>query len=386
MAIRCDKGKYISCRKAIYIPKVGWSALTEYRARIGEYEKFSVEFHAEMGGFSFKSHNGLYLHANTKFWTAACKEAPSEGDGTIPSMRSWCVSPLLGSSCEEERVEYVGVSNCGWALDMSLQAEGGHISEAYIDPIQRMVMDMLKPGESTHFCGTTNNFWHYFLRGEGTNSNSLYMVVTTNRFSRVLAGECVDDLKVIHEKYFQQKDETVARLRRHGMDRAEVMRKELQFLMWTFDDENDKQQTAQLNPVIAQMEVNISKMLENIGQAEVILQTATDIQEQSKQFKKRARKWRTRKVKKWVFYKAAIGGTILGGVGALVGWLIGGPVGTAFLGTQGMEIGAVAVAGVGVGALIGGATALPCMWKRYVPVDPAKLGLCKAKKRRTEQS
>ncbi|KAL7541082.1 hypothetical protein ACHAWF_006851 [Thalassiosira exigua] len=367
VAILCDNGKFLSCRRATTVPKKGKMAPTRYRSTISDNEMFSVEYHAGTGSFSFQSHNGLYLHANHKLWTAPCREAPSGVLGeTVATKRSWCVSPLLGSSCEEERIEFVGVSRGSGGFKMSLKAEGGRIDESYMDPIKGMIMERLGYGECTHFCGSGNDLWHYFLRDNET--EDLYMVVTTSRFSRVLAGECMDSLKCVHEKYFEDQDKTDERLRQNFLGREETMRKELQYFVWSFDEENDAQATMQLRPVVEQMEDNIASMLENIGNAEVMLESVQEIEEQSKLFKKRARNVRNRQVKKHMFYKAAMCGTALGGVGALVGWLIGGPAGTVFLGWQGAEIGVVAAAGVGVGALMGGGTSLPYMWKRYVHI------------------
>jgi|SaaInl74LU_5_DNA_1037368.scaffolds.fasta_scaffold16387_2 hypothetical protein len=85
VAIRNSEGKFISCRRAAWFPKVGWTSLTEYREEIGEYEKFQVEYDEDEECFSFKSHNDMYLQLNRTFNTTPCRP-PSFG---------WRVSPLL---------------------------------------------------------------------------------------------------------------------------------------------------------------------------------------------------------------------------------------------------------------------------------------------------
>lgn len=71
VAIRCEKGKFISCRKGTYGPFLGQTALTEYRGSIGEYETFWVQYDSDTDCFSFLSHNGLYMSVNQNIWTVA---------------------------------------------------------------------------------------------------------------------------------------------------------------------------------------------------------------------------------------------------------------------------------------------------------------------------
>ena len=69
VAIRCEKGKFISCRKETYLPFVGQTALTECSGSIGEYETFWVKYDSDTDCFLFLSHNGWSVNQN--IWTVA---------------------------------------------------------------------------------------------------------------------------------------------------------------------------------------------------------------------------------------------------------------------------------------------------------------------------
>lgn len=91
------------------------------------------------------------------------------------------------------------------------------------------------------------------------------------------------------------------------------------------------------------MVANLNKLLENQENAEKILAITDELERDAEIFKKDARKLRKKTESVWVgFLVGAVGGTI----GAVGGWLIGGPVGAAYLATQTAEIGVGAGAGL----------------------------------------
>lgn len=84
-------GKYVSCRRAVLLPTVGWTALTEYRSDLGQYEKFILEQDSTSGLYTFRSHNGLYMSINRTFYTV---EFRGENDEFI----KWSISPSESDS------------------------------------------------------------------------------------------------------------------------------------------------------------------------------------------------------------------------------------------------------------------------------------------------
>lgn len=87
--LSCDESEFISCRRAVFLPKLGRFSLTEYRPSIDDYETFRIKYHTESGGFSFLTHNDLYLDCNRTFWTVASRGRPKSPDKTVALNRSW---------------------------------------------------------------------------------------------------------------------------------------------------------------------------------------------------------------------------------------------------------------------------------------------------------
>ena len=148
MAIRCEEGKFMSCRSAIYLPTVGRSSVTEYRSTIGEFETFKVEYHPGSGCFSFLSHNGLYMNANETMWTVESRDVPRSPDESIASHRSWSVYPLLPRSSDEERVAFLGVDNVKGQSEMKLKAKGADLPEDHLADMKKYSIENLSCGEA----------------------------------------------------------------------------------------------------------------------------------------------------------------------------------------------------------------------------------------------
>jgi len=149
IAIRCEEGKFMSCRTAIYLPIVGRSSVTEYRSTIGEFETFQVEYHPGSGCFSFLTHNGLYMNANETMWTVESRDVPRSPGETIASHRSWSVYPRLPKSSEEERVAFLGVVDDEVGqFEMKLKPERVDLSEDHLADMKKHFIENLSCGEA----------------------------------------------------------------------------------------------------------------------------------------------------------------------------------------------------------------------------------------------
>ena len=362
VAIRCEEGKFLSCRKATYLPTVGWSSLTEYRNKIGEYEVFQVQYHPGSGCYSFISHNGLYMNANETMKTVAFRDAPRSPGKTIASHRSWSIYPLLSRSTDEERVVFVGVvDNEEGQFQMKLKAEGVNLSEDYLADMKDYFINTLKCGESTHIQGQSNGLYHNCVRGE---DGTAYIVIVSTLFSRALAAECVGDLADIFDKYRDNKED--AQLEQRGIKKDEIIRKELEFLMWEFDELNERKLQSELKPILEKMEENIERLLQNIDSLEHIEATSKEALELSKEFRKNTKKAKDRMMNTWAICTFGILGGISGGVG---GFLLGGPTAAAIFAEQGVEITIFAVTGLFGGAALGRAQENNRMWHNYKAVE-----------------
>jgi len=315
-------------------PKLGLRATIEYSQSIGEEECFHVQYHPETGCFSFLSHSQLYLDAIQSLRIIACKSEPKNKKKTTASHRSWDIFPLLGRSSDEERVEYVGVVNRTYI--MQLQADGSGLSKDYLEKVKYILLDQLKSGECSHFL--MKNQWHYLLKHD---DNLGFVVIVTENFSRVLASQCIEELKEIHEKYSE--NDADENLQAHGLKRDQIIRKELQYLMWEFDELNENSMNEKLGPLLKMMEKNIDIIVNNIVCTEKILQATDDLEKSCGVFKKNAKKLRKECAKRWILMNAVIGGVVGCSLGGCVGWLIGGPVGAPSLASQGAQIGAAAI-------------------------------------------
>ncbi len=314
VSIKTEDGKYISCRRGTNIG-YGWTALCVYRERIGDFERWEVLYHPGTG-YSFKSHNGLYLHANYKMWTVAGRPAPPPHYDA--SRMSWRVSPILHSSTDEVRVEFVGVYNkTNASFEMSLPAEGGNLAAGYWEGRQSLYYQ----GEELMRSGITlchdvdDDLWYYFLRV----GDIFYMVVTRgtihlhetqqnsrSRFSTYLAILCVGELRGIHEFFRNERDHTYK-----GRDAR--IRADLSLLMDRFyweGKKHDEELMASVASTTMLMDQNIQAIHANIGTAEDIQQMSTELVDEIKVFKKRAKALRQGEAMRWAAYSVALVGVV----------------------------------------------------------------------------
>jgi hypothetical protein len=112
-----------------------------------------------------------------------------------------------------------------------------------------------------------------------------------------------------------------------------------------------------------------NKMVQNIHEYqncmdnfEALTAKAEDLSEQSRLFKKQTEKLPT----SWKHATILVGAGLGEGVGALAGWLIGGPGGAMVLASEGLEIAAGAAAVAVIGASIGANTVVPFWSRKFV--------------------
>jgi hypothetical protein len=303
IAFRTEDGKYISCRRPMYIPSLGQTSSVQYRDHIGSFEIFKVKFNYSTSSYTFESHNGSELQANQTFWNACCRQ--SEKDTTGRPLSSWKVSPLIASSAGEEQVEYVAAWNLspiiastgeelievgGIVKDFSFSAPCSQVQVHHANRILRYVAGKLKEGASTlvNLChGEGNSFSHYFWRSGGT----VFMAITADGFSIEIAGNVIDELEVLHTKYFGEgKGKTDEQLRKYGLERLQTMKRELSYLMAEADEQNCSVYQILLskcNEVHESMRDNMKKMQEALENLEQCQTAAMDLFEKSKMYKKK---------------------------------------------------------------------------------------------------
>lgn len=370
VAVRCEKkGAFISCHRKTYIPGLGDSALVEYRKTIGASERFEIQYYPETDTFSFRSHNGLYISNNKTIGAIIFRPESRKAGATITSHRTWEITPILKCSSAEPHVKFVGVVNNSKKIIIQLQSEeeGEDLKDTdYLDYANVFVWDDirtngLKRGECAHF-KMQNGDWHYYLRDK---NGVVFMVVVSEDYSRALAGECVNDLCVIYKKYYDN-GKNDKRLAKQGLRRNETIQKELQFLVWNYNEHNESCLHNVLRRKIRnQMEDAIDRVIENKGNAKALEERVKELNEIANTFRNNARKLRARQVSKWVLAGVVGGGLVGGAGGALIGMIVWGPAGAVIFASQTAKIGAFAL---GSGASIGVTNCnTPLMWKKCVP-------------------
>ena len=110
------------------------------------------------------------------------------------------------------------------------------------------------------------------------------------------------------------------------------------------------------------MAKNIRELQSNTEDVERLANKSDELLEMSKLFKKNAEKLPN----KWKRATILLGTGLGAGAGALVGWLIGGPGGAMVLASEGLEIGATAVAVGILGGRIAATNAVSFWSRKYV--------------------
>jgi len=381
VAIRCEKkGAFLSCRRGTkHVPGLGESALVEYRETIGPSESFAVQHFPENDFYSFRTWSGLYLSNHKTLGALSFRQESKKVGDSKEFRRTWEISPLLKFSSTEPHIKFVGVFNSSKKIVMKLRQSNNSNEDDkyYLDHAKDSVLGetrtrtescLLNRGECTHFQITHasgRGDWHYYLRDRHGN---VFMVVVSKDFSKALAGECVNDLRLLHKKYHASdiSMDTDKKLSKHGLKRNETIQKELEFLVWNYNEQNESSRHHAVRKAICdEMERSIDRIVNNTqkskrSQAERV----RELNDSADAFRKNARKLRARRVSKWVVTGAVGGGVSGGAVGGLLGMMLWGPAGAAFFAAQSAKLGAFAI---GSGVSMGEATCnMPLMWKKYV--------------------
>lgn len=344
----CGHLRYLSCRRKV--PRLQ-SALAEFRDEIGLFEVYQVEYSFQSRAYSFKSHNGLYLHYNSLLKTVAFKPCcRNKAKWKVKDVRLQTVLHVReyqDNSC----ILYVGVLNLqnetgpSTILGESLLDEGRFDREHF-----EYVLDLLRqegaisPEKCTIFpLSDVRQQWIVKTNADRTT----YVVVASLRFPCYLAVECSDDLATLFEFKYKQ---FYTDGKSPSSKEKERMAKEIYATHMEYQEEaehgGDNELDADVESAKERMTQNIAGVLSNTETAEELYAKTSNLVEDAAIFKKRAKKLKNKQRNK--LFAPALCAAIGGAVGGIGGWLVGGPAGAAYLGSQTAEI------GVGVGAGIAG--------------------------------
>ena len=363
VVIQDEKGLYLSCRRKF---KVTDSSLAEYRDKIGAFEKFQIQHNVAKGTFSFRSHNDLYLHYNKQIGIVAFK--PKTMDWA-----TWLVRPVgmmaavAGADHKAQNSQhlvFLGVVNREREFLIQRTAELMGPSEWNTDfetIHQRIMEDLPEESCSIFEHPITNHQWCVTKY----DADTVAIVISSEGFPQSLATECHDDLTLVYQN--SQDPKKIDKMQELGLNKDRILGKELAGLMMEYDEQyyasvrSAKLTKAQqdLKDLQGKMEENIRQLQSNTEDIDSLVNKSDELLEMSKLFKKQTEQLPT----KWKRATILLGTGLGAGAGALVGWLVGGPGGAMVLATEGLEIGATAVA---VGILGGriAATNAVSFWSR----------------------
>jgi len=342
--------KYLSCRRQFSVTS---SALAEHRSTIGRFEVFEVSYSFRMGCYSFKSHNGLYLHYNSYFKTVAFK--------TVPEMKAqWKVHFAKRFTQAEENILCVAIVNLHTGDASRVPntiaksvAEDAVFDTAHFDHVTRLLQELVSgPKKCTWFrLPDVQERWYVM-----TDSDCItYIVVTSEGYPGYLATECNEQVAALfHCRYKTSAKNEKERYYVNGNLPSEVQQerlaKEVFATRVNFNEEAEQGEIGEegLCEVKQKMNENMDALLANIESADSLLAKVNELEDQTKVFRTKAKKLKRQMRNNYMIVPTlcAIAAGTLGGVG---GWLAGGPAGAALLATQSTEIGF----GIGAGAVVG---------------------------------
>ena len=353
VAIQCDNGKFLKCGNFVNLTK---SAQVWYCDEVGLTSIFELENCLESGTFSFKSHNGLNLHYNTALGTIVFK-------GKESRQASWYIHPLGLAASDTEQILLLGVVNKKNEFIL-LRAQEGIDSNWNIDAAK--ILSNLFTSLKVQPGGSCSMFQHPLTLHQWcvTRSveESLNIVVSTEKFPRMFAAGCVEELEEIYIQ-FQDKDKE-SRLRRNSIDKTDHFIKLLTALMYDYNDKYSFSSFAAIHDEIRNamnlMADNIERMQQNVASTEELTRISAELLEIASKFEYHSSNLKLRMLRK----SAILIGVIVGGTsGAAMGFFIGGPGGAAILGVEAAEV----AAGLCVGMVLGSSIAVSYssrFWKR----------------------
>lgn len=340
VAIQDENGCYLKCGK--YLPHGGAQAW--YGTNLTTPKQFELEYCSKTGTFSFKSYNGLYLHHNPYLGTVAFKTREAEE-------ASWHIHPLGLVASDTEQILFVGVVNKEKEFLIQKTAEG-IVPENWNVDLDIILTILLNELPFTMTDGSSSLFEHFFTHQQWcvtrSNEETLNIVISSNKYPKAFASECVEELEDIYEQYNDtEKDE---QLNTYKINKDDHYSRLLTGLIYEYDDQyvcsvyaaaNEK-----IRKTLEKMQENITNIQDNIATAEDMKEKTDELLEFANAFQKQSSElnnlmWRKR---------AIMSGVVIGGTsGALVGFFVGGPGAAAFLGVEAIEIAAGAATGILVG-------------------------------------
>lgn len=320
---------YISCRRSVY--GLGFSFL-EYRKSLGRYEVFEKEYSEETDTFSFKSHNGLYLHFDERTSIAACLSSSN-------NVARWTVRQRAPG-----HIDYLGL------VDLASSAPRV-IAESASPKLNRddfnytvaklQESQMHTPNQSTIFSlPDTRQRWVVQTDEDGITT----IAIASLDYPLYMAVECCDygaSLLEVRRKIFLENKKIL------GKSHSKTLNEKLLASRIYFEEFPIHKLSAAEREVAQQMQENIQGLINTKEIGEELLGKSNDLLEQAKIFKKQAHQLKSNAMNRSLWWGVGI---TAGAAGGLAGWLVGGPAGAAWLGCQTAEIGAGIACGVGAAA------------------------------------
>jgi len=320
---------YISCRRQA--PLWG-SSMAEYRSNLGSFEVFEKLYSSETDTFSFKSHNGLYLHFNERFRTAEFKSLSSD-------LALWTVRQRTPGS-----VLYLGIVDLAGPRIIIAESTSPKLNRkdfSYTIEILRECEEIHSPNKSAIFTlPDIQQRWVVQTDEDGITAIS----ITSLDYPLYMAVESCDYSASIFEvrrKKFLKND------RKFSESECTKLNEKLLASRVYFEEFPVHKLSGQERELVEKMQENIKAIMDNKVSGEELLEKSGELLEQAKIFKKQAKDLKSSMSKKLWLGAGVATGAITGG---LVGWLVGGPAGAAWLGTQTAEIGTGIACGVGAAA------------------------------------
>lgn len=355
VVIQCtEKGKFLKCKKFM-IPGNS-CARASFCDQIDKCSIFELGYCPETGTFSFKSHDGFYLHYNNTFGIVVFKLRKAKE-------ALWYVHALDLAASDIEQILVVGVVNVEKEF-IFLHTVDDDVKDwnMNIDDILNNLFSSLEVQSE----GSCSMFQHPITLHQWCVTRSvgetLNIVISTEHFPKAFASECVEDLEQIFRQH--QDVKTDLRLQRHGIDKADHFKKLLTTLTFGYNEQYSYSAYARANKEIKtlmeQMAANIEKLQENIVSAEALKQLSDELVSQASKFETHSSTMKFQMLRK----TAILSGALIGGVsGAVVGFCIGGPGGAVILGVEAAEV----AAGLCIGMLLGSSAAFTYtsrFWRR----------------------
>jgi len=390
-------------------------------------ESFTLEYNQQTGGFSFTSYNGLQLHYDRTTCCSVCfkskektkaewlvhsfllpdpyqeqvlfvgvlenttpelsTESPSNhgtgnpfashekignhnfiisrhADGSVPA---WNTQESLYKVLDRMKSELRRKSLSPMTIHSGHNEEDQHVNEAAKGRLSEEEEQEYYSSVafSTIFHDLETNYKWFVTKSK--ESEGLCIVITTENFPYQFGTQCVMELECFYSITLKD-DNFMKRIESSFTLRLEdVISTHLMSLIVGIDDDyaasnfgQKREELRQLHNVMAE---NISKLQENMETTEGLLARAIELEDAARLFHKKTQELPGTEWPKGRKVAVAAGTVAAGGVGAVIGWSIGGPAAAGYLSTEAAEI----ALGAGTGLLFGIVAGTICtseFWKR----------------------